>query len=135
MAFTKPIAYLLRMFDTYMPNLREVYEGIDSMIEKIRMVINAKENDSDEIFYREVKDILTKRWNKMTNPLHLLAYAVNPKYYVAELLSDLERTTPSKDSGASQAFKKAFGKLFIDPNVAIIATKIKLVRVQKKKKS
>ena len=93
--FTKPILDFLCMFDTNMPNLEEVYEGIDSMIEKIRMVINAKENDPDEIFYREVKDILTKRWNKMTTPLHLLAYAVNPKYYAAELLSDPERTAPS----------------------------------------
>ena len=83
LAFTKPIVDLLRMFDTDMPNLGEVYEGIDSMIEKIRLVINAKENDPDEFFYREVKDILTKRWNKMTTPFHLLAYAVNPKYYAA----------------------------------------------------
>ena len=79
-----------------MPNLGEVYEGIDSMIEKIRGVINAKENDPNEFFYTEIKDILTKRWNTMTTPLHILAYAVNPKYYVAKLLSDPERTTPSK---------------------------------------
>ena len=45
LAFTKPIVDLLHMFDTDMPNLGEVYEGIDSMIEKIRLVINAKEND------------------------------------------------------------------------------------------
>eukprot|EP00253_Pinus_taeda_P010583 PITA_10583 len=80
LAFTKPIIDLLHIFDTDMPNLGEVYEGIDSMIEKIRLVINAEENDPNEFFYREVKDILTKRWNKMTTALHLLAYAVNPKY-------------------------------------------------------
>ena len=88
MAFTKPIVDLLRMFDTYRPNLGEVYEGIDSMIEKIRVVINVEEQDPNEVFYREVKDILTKRWNKMTTSLHLLAYIVNPKYYSTELLND-----------------------------------------------
>lgn len=44
LAFTKSIMELLYMFDTDMPNLGEVYEGIDFMIEKIRMIINAKEN-------------------------------------------------------------------------------------------
>ena len=95
LAFTKPIVDLLRMFDIDKPNLGEVYKGIDSMIEKIRVVINAKEQDPNEVFYKEVKNILTKRWNKMTTSLHLLAYAVNPKYYFAELLNDPERTLPN----------------------------------------
>jgi hypothetical protein len=88
------------------------------MIENIRVVINAKEQDLDEVFYREVKYILTKRWNKMTTSLHLLAYAVNPKYYSAELLSDPQRTPPNNDPEVSQGFKKAFRKLFVDPDIA-----------------
>ena len=119
LAFTKPIVDLLHMFDTDMPNLREVYEGFDSIIETIWVVINAKEKDSKEFFYREVKDILTKRWNKITTPLHLLAYVVNPKYYVAELLSDPERIAPSKDPEVSQGFKNAFRKLFVDPEIGL----------------
>lgn len=89
------------------------------MIEKIKVVINAKENNPDEVFYREVKDILTKRWNKMTTPLHLLAYAVNPKYYSTVLVHDLERTAPTKDPEVSQGFKKAFRKLFVDLEIGI----------------
>ena len=107
------------MFDTDKPSLREVYEGIDSMIEKIRVVINAKEQDPDEVFYKEVKDILTKRWNKMTTPLHFLAYVVNPKYYSAELLNYLERIAPNNDPEVSQGFNKAFRKLFVDPDIAV----------------
>ena len=95
--FSKPIVDLLQMLDTDKPSLGEVYEGIDSMIEKIREVINAKEKDPDEAFYNEVKGILTKRWNKMTTPLHLLDYALNPKYYFVELLSDPNRSAPNKD--------------------------------------
>ena len=101
LAFTKPIVDLLRMFDIGKPNWGEVYEGIDSMIEKIRVVINAKEQDPNDVFYREVKDILTKRWNKMTTSLHILAYAVNPKYYFAELLNYPERTAPNNDPKVS----------------------------------
>ena len=43
LAFTKPIVDLLRVFDIDKLSLGEVYEGIDSMIEKIRVVINVKE--------------------------------------------------------------------------------------------
>jgi len=107
------------VFDTNVSNLGEVYEDNDYMIEKIRVAINAIENDPHEFFYREVKDILTKSWNKMTTPLHLLAYAVNPKYYAVELLSDPERTLPSKDPEVSQGFKKVFRKLFVDPEIGL----------------
>lgn len=71
LAFSKPVVDLLHMFDKDGPSLREVYKDINSMIEEIRVVINVKEQDLDQIFYREVKDILIKRWNKMTTPLHL----------------------------------------------------------------
>ena len=110
--FSMPIMDLLRMLDTDKPSLGEVYEGIDSMIEKIREVINAKEQDPDEAFYNKVKDILTKRWNKMTTPLHLLAYALNPKYYSAELLSDPNRSAPNKDPKVSLGFKKLLENYF-----------------------
>ena len=106
------------MFDTDKPSMGDVYEGIDSMIEKIRVVINAKEQDPNEVFYKEVKDILTKRWNKMTTSLHLLSYARNPKYYSAELLNDPERTLPNNDPEVSQGYKKALRKLFVDLDIA-----------------
>lgn len=118
LAFTKPIVDLLHMFDTDMLNLGEVYDDIDSMIKKIRVVINAKVNDSNDVFYK-VKDILTKKWNKMTIPLHLLAYAMNPKYYSPKLRSDLERTAPNKDPKLSQGCKQAFRKLSVDPEIGI----------------
>ena len=53
----------------------------------------------------------------MTTPLHLLAYAVNPKYYSAELLGDPKRSAPNKDPEVSLGFKKAFRKLFVDPDM------------------
>ena len=58
-------------------------------------------------------------WNKMTTPLHLLAYAVNPKYYSIELLSDPERTAPNKDLEVSKGFKKVLRKLFVDLDIGV----------------
>ena len=55
----------------------------------------------------------------MTTSLHLLAYAMNPKYYAAELLSDPERTAPSKDPKVSQGFKEDFKNLFVDPEIRL----------------
>ena len=57
------------------PCLGEVYDGIDSMIEDIRNIINEKEQDPDEMFFKELKVIMVERWNKMTTlciylPLH-----------------------------------------------------------------
>ena len=54
----------------------------------------------------------------MTTSLHLSSYAVNPKYYFVELLNDPERTEPNNNPTVSQGFKKAFRKLFVDPDIA-----------------
>ena len=54
----------------------------------------------------------------MTTSLHLLANAVNPKYYSAELLNNPERTAPNNASKVSQGYKKALRKLFVDLDIA-----------------
>jgi hypothetical protein len=51
---------MIRTFDIDMPCLGEVYENIESMLEKIREIIRASESDPFEVFYNEVKDIVTK---------------------------------------------------------------------------
>jgi hypothetical protein len=117
--FTEPILTMIRIFDTDMPCLGEVYENIDSMLEKIREIIRASENDPFEVFYNEVKDIVTKRWNKMTTPLHLLAYSLHPKYYHSKILSLPGRTTPNKDSEVVQGYKTALRKIFRDVGIAM----------------
>ena len=109
--FTEPILTMIRTFDTDMPCLGEVYESIDSMLERIREIIKANDDDPLELFYHEVKDIVTKRWNKMTTPLHLLAYALHPKYYHSKVLSLPGRTMPNKDSEVVQGYKTALRKI------------------------
>ena len=64
--FTEPILSMIRYTDKDRPCLGEVYDGIDSMIEDIRAIINEKEQDPDETFFKELKVIMEERWNKMT---------------------------------------------------------------------
>jgi hypothetical protein len=110
---------MIRIFDIDMPCLGEVYEIIDSMLEKIREIIKASENDPFEVFYNEVKDIVIKRWNKMTTPLHLLAYSLHPKYYHSKILSLPGRTAPNKDSEVVQGYKTTLRKIFRDVGIAM----------------
>eukprot|EP00253_Pinus_taeda_P010692 PITA_10692 len=117
--FIEPILTLIRAFDTDTPCLGEVYENIDSMLERIRELIRASENDPYETFYYLVKEIVTERWNKMTTPLHLLAYALHPKYYHSKFLSLPGRTPPNKDSEVVQGYKTTLKKIYRDMGVAM----------------
>eukprot|EP01018_Ginkgo_biloba_P000099 Gb_18470 [translate_table: standard] len=74
--FCEPIVSMICLTNTDTPCLEEVYEGMDSMLEKIREVIRLEEKDESETFYNDIQDIIVKRWNKMTTPLHTLAYAL-----------------------------------------------------------
>lgn len=108
---------MIRAFDTDTPCLGEVYENIDSMLERIREIIRASENDPYETFYYLVKDIVIERWNKMTTPLHLLAYALHPKYCHSKILSLPGGTMPNKDSEVVQGYKTTLRKIYRDMGV------------------
>ena len=109
---------MIRLTEIDTSCLGEVYEGMDSMLEKIRKVIRLEEKDESETFYNEIKDIVVKRWNKMTTPLHTLAYALNPRFYHVDILSILGRKTPNKDKEVSDGYKKAFRKLYPDAKMS-----------------
>jgi hypothetical protein len=117
--FIEPILTMIKTFDTYMLCLGKVYESIDSMLERIREIIKANDDDPLELFYNEVKDIVTKRWNKMATTLHLLAYALHPKYYHSGVLSLQGRTAPNKDSEVVQGYKTALRKIYRDVGMAM----------------
>jgi hypothetical protein len=55
---------MIMTFDIDMPCMGEVYESIDSMLERIREIIKANDDDPLQLFYYEVKYIFTKRWKK-----------------------------------------------------------------------
>eukprot|EP01018_Ginkgo_biloba_P005359 Gb_11609 [translate_table: standard] len=86
---------------------------MDSMLEKIRL----EEKDESETFYNEIQDIIVKRWNKMTTPLHILAYALNPRFYHEDILSIPGRKAPNKDKEVSDGYNKVFRKLYPDAKI------------------
>eukprot|EP01018_Ginkgo_biloba_P039578 Gb_22222 [translate_table: standard] len=71
-----------------------VYEGMDSMLEKITEIIKLEEKRERDLL--QIKDIVVKSWNKMTTPLHTLVYA-NPKFYHEDSHSIPCRKAPNKD--------------------------------------
>ena len=52
--FTEPILNMIQYTDIDRPCLGEVYDRIDSIIEHIRAIINEKEQDPDEKFFKEL---------------------------------------------------------------------------------
>ncbi|XP_057831543.1 uncharacterized protein LOC131042228 [Cryptomeria japonica] len=122
LSFTEPIMSMIRYTDMDHPCLGEVYDGIDSMIEKMKAIINAKEQDPEETFFKEVQSICVERWNKMTTPLHLLAFALTPKFYSDEMLAKPSRVPPYRDSEVSEGCRTALTKLFPDSEMEDLMT-------------
>ena len=108
---------MLRYTDMDRPCLGEIYDGIDSMIEKIRQVINEQEQDPQETFFKQVQKIINERWNKMTTPLHLLAYALTPKYYSSQYCDLPGRLPPYRDMEVSDGYQAAFRRIFPDDDM------------------
>eukprot|EP01018_Ginkgo_biloba_P030172 Gb_15201 [translate_table: standard] len=104
------IVSMICLIDTNTPCLGEVCDGMDSMLEKIREVMS-------ETFYYEIKDIVVKRWNKMTTLLYTIAYALNPRFYHEDILIILGNKAPNKAKEVSKGYKKAF-KLYPDAKVS-----------------
>ncbi|XP_057854505.1 uncharacterized protein LOC131064392 [Cryptomeria japonica] len=112
--FTEPIMSMIRYADTDRPCLGEIYDGMDCMVEKIKEVINRKENDPTETFFKVVQKIVVDRWKKMTTPLHLLAFALTPKFYSAEMLATPRRVPPYRDAEVASGYRAAFKKTYQD---------------------
>lgn len=66
--------------------LGEINDGIDSMIDRKKTIINMKKRDHKETFFKQVHTIIEFRWNTMTTLLHLLAFALHPNYYCAKII-------------------------------------------------
>ena len=60
---TEPIMNMFRYADMDRPCLGEIYDSIDSMLEKIKQTINEKEQDPQEAFFKQVQAIIVERWN------------------------------------------------------------------------
>ncbi|KAF8400496.1 hypothetical protein HHK36_013794 [Tetracentron sinense] len=115
--FSEPIVSMLRVTDTDTRMLHLVYEKWDSMIEEIRKRVfrHEKKNTlTDESkFYDEMHEVLVRRWNKRSTPLHCLAHSLNPKYYSNEWLTEgIGRVPPNLDKEISEGRNACFERLF-----------------------
>ena len=106
--FTKLVLSMIQYTDMDRPCLGEVYDGIDSMIKDIRNIINAKEQDLDEKFFKELQIIMVERWKKMTTPLHLLAFVLTPRFFSQDVLKgNSTRVAPYRDLEVAHGYKAA----------------------------
>lgn len=72
---------VIRYADTDSPSLGEIYETFDSMLGKMKKAISDKDPNSG-LYEQKIRPIVTRRWNTMNTPLHMAAFALNPKWYV-----------------------------------------------------
>jgi hypothetical protein len=116
--FTLPTFELLRDADadTDKPFLGEIYDVMDTMVEKTVEIIT---QEAPTLFFVEVdfvehvRSIIVIRWNKFNTPLHTLAHALNSKFYdefIAQ--SNGKRKAPHKDKEVATRVKKSFKSLF-----------------------
>eukprot|EP00253_Pinus_taeda_P004206 PITA_04206 len=115
--FTTLAFELLRSADTDQPFLGEVYDSMDSMVEKTMEIISQESPQIlfvDDHFAGLVKKIIVDRWNNLNTPLHTLAHALNPKFYDEELIaqSNEKRKAPHKDREVANGVKKALTRMF-----------------------
>ena len=68
---------MLRYVDKNAPCLGQIYENMDSMCERIQSIIDRR----DPTLWPQLQSFIHGRWNKLNSPLHMAAYAVNPKWY------------------------------------------------------
>ena len=80
--FTTPAFELLRNANTGQPFLGEVYDGMDSMVEKTMEIISQESPQLlfvDSQFSELIKRIIVDRWNNFNTPLHYFSTCLEPK--------------------------------------------------------
>ena len=115
--FTTPAFELLRSADTDQPFLGEVYDGMDTMVEKTMEIISQESPQLlfvDVGFANLVQKIMVDRWNSFNTPLHTLAHALNPRFYDEQLIaqSNGKRKAPHQDREVANGVKKALMRIF-----------------------
>lgn len=105
MEFVEPICDMIRYADTYAPCLGEIYENIDSMCERIQSITDRR----DPTLWPQLQSFIHWRWNKLNTPLHMAAYAVNPKWYDSTTGRRLHSQDREVIKGFMTVVKKIYG--------------------------
>ncbi|KAL4577100.1 hypothetical protein LXL04_013203 [Taraxacum kok-saghyz] len=91
----------------------DIYEKMDNMLGEIKDVMSSCVFSS---YYPEVEDIVLRRWEKMTIPLHCLGFALSPRFYDISYLETLapggvRRKAPNHDKEVVQGVMEAFSRI------------------------
>ncbi|KAH9302637.1 hypothetical protein KI387_014220 [Taxus chinensis] len=77
----RDVQNVIKYGDSNSPNLGEIYECIDNMHGQMKATIEVRDPTLE--FYNEhIQPIIQQRWEKLNTPLHMVGYALNPKWYV-----------------------------------------------------
>jgi hypothetical protein len=111
--FTKPIYHIIKFVDSDRPIIGEVYEKMDSMLEKIKNTVEPR----DVNLYNHICVEVEKRWEMLNIPLH--AFVLTPKYYHVSWLSSPtpsggSKKKPHQDPEVQASYMKSLDKLVLD---------------------
>jgi len=67
-------------------------------------------------FFNEIQKLIEKRWNKLNTPLHMVAYALNLKWYVERE----GKVSPIDDHEVKHGFIEAIQKMYTQEQATII---------------
>ncbi|KAJ9543423.1 hypothetical protein OSB04_023130 [Centaurea solstitialis] len=110
---TKPLFLMVKFCDGEGPKMGEIYERMDNMLGKIKDVMEDTMYSSS---FPEVEQIIVKRWDKMTIPLHCLGFALSPRFYDTHYLETVapggtRRKAPNLDVEVVQGVMSAFSRI------------------------
>ncbi|XP_076947174.1 uncharacterized protein LOC143619030 [Bidens hawaiensis] len=110
---TKPIYLVVIFCDGEGLKMGEIYEKMDSMLGEIK---DAMEEIIYDLYFPQVKQILLKRWVKMSIPLHCLVFSLSPRFYDTRFLETVapggeKRTAPNNDKEVVEGVLVAFTRI------------------------
>ncbi|GBG90128.1 hypothetical protein CBR_g50221 [Chara braunii] len=82
---SKELLLLLKFVDGEGPTISKVYAPMDSDVEKLRAKECFSQQEKDEL-----EEIIMRRWNTMTSPLHCATMFLDPEYRRSKLEKDAE---------------------------------------------
>lgn len=100
-----PIFEVLRLFDSDQPCMRDVFESLDRMRERLEDILKEGEPSFDQ----ETKDLVwacsDKRWRMLHSPLHSVGFLLNPKWF---------NKKPWTDDEVSQGWQNDVDRCYMD---------------------
>jgi len=83
------------------------------MIGHVKSIVRQRDPSLES--FNEIQKLIEKRWNKMNTPLHMAAYALNPKWYVERE----GRVAPIDDPEVKLGFIDAIQKMYTEEKATI----------------